>query len=116
MKSILSVFIALLFAGCNQFDENTAAQFAATLANKECARLYKQEPFSPDNYKAVFQNNYWTWGKLDPTGINGFSAEVTFDKSGKKPRVSVQSSTDNTTPEPLGGNEMQQEIKALEKK
>jgi hypothetical protein len=45
----------------------------------------------------------WEWGRYDPAGPAGFSAEVSFDKKGKNERVRINWSTD--TEEPLPGED-----------
>jgi hypothetical protein len=112
LKTILLLSSIILFIGCKQLSENMAAQFAASLANKECSRLYKQSPFSPENYKALFEKNRWTWGKLDSAVNLGFSARVSFDKDCNQQKVEIKLTTDNIPPQ----NPVENEIKSLESK
>ncbi|MDZ4858463.1 MAG: hypothetical protein SGI88_05730 [Candidatus Hydrogenedentes bacterium] len=75
-------------------DDQQAAELAAKLANDECERLYGERPFLPDTYPMRFTKDRYEWGRLDPRGINGMSAEVNFTDHGKEPRVRVYFSSD----------------------
>ena len=96
-----------------------AAKFAAKLANRECEELYKRKPFSPKSYKAIFRENRWHWGKFDPAGIHGYSAEVSFKKDGSDPRVDVFFSSDSLeppTPDDIPKDELRELMPLLEKR
>jgi hypothetical protein len=71
-----------------------AAELAAKLANEECERLYNKRPFMATQYAAVLEDDLYHWGRLDPGGPSGLSAEVTFRKNGSQPDVQVYFSTD----------------------
>ena len=89
------------FLGCTTLqvkdkDSNTqlttqeqAAEFASKLANEKCQKTFHRSPFAPDSYVAQLSDSRWSWGKIEPPGIHGFSAEIEFnmDGSGKKVRV-----------------------------
>lgn len=77
-----------------------AANFAANLANEECQKLCKRRPFSPGSYRATFRDNRWYWGKFDPAGVHGYSAEVSFRKDGGAAKVEVFFSSDKLEPFP----------------
>ena len=66
-----------------------AAEFASRLANQKCKATFGKAPFAADTYAAQLEDSRWTWGKIEPPGIHGFSAEVEFntDGSGRKVRV-----------------------------
>jgi hypothetical protein len=74
--------------------ELNAAITAAKLANDECERIYGKRPFSGGLYRAELRGNTWCWGRLDPAGVDGFSAEVSFAQDGSNPKVKVYFSTD----------------------
>ena len=71
-----------------------AAQLAASLANEECARLYKRRPFEASQHPALMQDGEYRWGGLDPGAPGGYSALVTFRRDGSHPKVEVYFSTD----------------------
>jgi len=71
-----------------------AAAVAAKLANKECERRYKRQPFKAGQHMAILQDGVYHWGKLDVGGIGGFSAVVSFRKDGTEPHVEVYFSSD----------------------
>ena len=71
-----------------------AAELAAQLANQDCERKYKRQPFQPGQHKAVLQDGFYHWGQLDIGGIAGFSAMVSFRQDGSEPRVEVYFSSD----------------------
>ena len=77
-----------------RLDEKQAAQLASRLANQKCQECFERRPFSPADYSAAVKQNRWTWGVLDPAGINGYSARVAFDLDGGNPEVEVFLSTD----------------------
>jgi hypothetical protein len=72
-----------------KLDSTQAKILASDLANKKCDSLFHARPFNPDDYKAEFKDGTWIWGKIDPSGKNGYSAEVRFKKNGKNPLVKV---------------------------
>ena len=71
-----------------------AAALAAQLANQQCERQYRRQPFKPEQYRAVLEDGVYHWGKLDVGGVGGFSALVTFFGDGSKPHVEVYFSSD----------------------
>ena len=72
-----------------------AAELAAKLANDECDRLYERRPFAPSQYPVDLVDERFAWGRLDPGGEGGFSAEVSFDPNGGAPKVKCYWSTDS---------------------
>ena len=85
----------LLLASCGKsLDRTAASRLAASLANEECRRLYHRAPFSSDDYDAQVIRGRWSWGRLDPAGKEGFSAEVSFKRNGSDTRVVVYYSSD----------------------
>jgi iron complex transport system substrate-binding protein len=75
-------------------NEKTVCKLASDLANQECERIYGSCPFLPEHYKAEFSGERWQWGHMDPAGIKGYSAEVSFKKDGTDKKVQVFFSTD----------------------
>ena len=71
-----------------------AAQLGAKLANIECEKLYKKQPFNPDSFPIKYENGRWHWGRWDPAGTGGFSAEVSFSATGDGQQAKVYLSTD----------------------
>lgn len=105
IKMIVAM-VLLMVRGCiplehfarKEISPEEATEIAARLANDECEKHYKRRPFSPENYKAVFRDNRWHWGKFDPAGVHGYSAEVAFKKDGSDPKVEVFFSSDSLAP------------------
>lgn len=106
IKTII-VIVLVMMRGCLPLDPfagekllpDEAARVAASLANDECGKHYKRRPFSPKNYEPVFRDNRWRWGKFDPAGIHGYSAEVLLRKNGSHPEVEVFFSSDALEPD-----------------
>ena len=71
-----------------------ASELAARLANEQCERQYRKQPFNADQHSAVLQNGLYHWGGLDVIGVGGLSALVTFRPDGSEPHVEVYYSTD----------------------
>ena len=84
--------------GGKALSADQAAGLASKLANDECEQLYRQRPFSTDLYPAELQGSIWQWGRYDPAGIHGFSADVSFRVDGSDPKVKVHWSSDNIVP------------------
>jgi len=81
----------------NNFQINTpeqAAEFASKLANEKCQMSFGKSPFAPDSYSAKFIESRWCWGKIEPPGIGGYSAEVEFNKDGSERKVRTVLHTD----------------------
>lgn len=76
-----------------------AALLASELANAQCNITFGVKPFSASNYKPILNEGRWQWGFLDVAGINGYSAKVSFDLDGHKPKVEVYFSYDKKSPE-----------------
>ena len=66
-----------------------AAEFASKLANERCKKSFNTTPFSPDSYTAELSDSRWHWGKIEPPGIHGFSAEIGFNMDGLEQEVRV---------------------------
>lgn len=75
-----------------------AAQLAAKLANEECARRYRRQPFRPDQHTAQPTDAGYRWGGLREGARGGYSALVTFARDGSNPHVEVYYSTDALSP------------------
>ena len=67
---------------------------AAQLANNECEKQFHKRPFSPWTYPLSFHNGRLQWGRLDPAGIGGYSAEVSFQPPGFDSKVQIYFSSD----------------------
>lgn len=74
--------------------QEQAAEFASELANKKCKESFAKAPFAPDSYVAKLLGSRWYWGKIEPAGIQGYSAEVEFNTDGSDPKVRVVLYTD----------------------
>ncbi|MFX0199893.1 MAG: hypothetical protein ACFFCW_27535 [Candidatus Hodarchaeota archaeon] len=98
--SLSGVFTATVLQANNSenkkqiITQEQAAEFAAKLANEKCQKDFGKSPFTPELYKAELVDSRWHWGKIDPKGINGFSAKVEFNKDGSDENVRVAFSTD----------------------
>ena len=69
--------------------QEQAAEFASELANEKCKELFGNSPFTPNSYVAQLSDSRWSWGNIEPTGINGFSAEIGFNMDGSEQKVRV---------------------------
>jgi hypothetical protein len=68
---------------------------AARLANEHCFRVFDARPFRPATYPAHLEGERWVWGRLEPIGrASGYSAVVSFGRSGSHPKVEVFLTTD----------------------
>ena len=74
--------------------QEQAAVHAAKLANEKCRKEFGESPFAPGSYEAELVDSRWHWGKIEPKGINGYSAKVEFNKDGSGENVKVAFSTD----------------------
>lgn len=109
MRYIMLLTILLLLAmllGCMNrafLSQEEAAQLGAKHANEKYLKLFKNATytlFTPSDYTPVLVGSHWQWGQHNPTGINGYSAEVRFNKDGSEPDVEVLFHTDiNAFPE-----------------
>lgn len=71
-----------------------AALLASKLANEKSREAFGVSPFTPESYSARLLNSRWHWGKIEPPGINGYSAEVEFDTDGSHQKVRTVLHTD----------------------
>ena len=71
-----------------------AAEFAAKLANEKCQTSFGKAPFISDSYSAELIGSKWQWGKIEPPGIHGYSAEVEFNADGSEQKVRTILHTD----------------------
>ena len=76
-----------------------AEAHAVALANEKCQQSFHARPFKAGQYPASFSENRWSWGKMDPSGVHGYSALVSFARDRSDPQVEVFFSMDDT---PLG--------------
>ena len=100
----------LLLAGCVFFifackelkvtTSDDAALLGATLANEQCQSSFQKQPFLPTHYKAEFKFERWYWGRLDMEGIDGYAAEVSFNKDGQDRKVKVYYISDSLSFKP----------------
>ena len=77
---------------------HAAAIWAASLANDQCQVQWQRRPFSPECFPCNRTGDKWHWGRLDPAGVKGFSAIVSFEMDGLTPSVEVYFSSDQATP------------------
>jgi len=75
---------------------------AAQLANHECQQRFRRRPFTAWTYPLSFHHGRFHWGRLDPAGINGYSAEVSFPPWSTESKVQVYFSIDEITMTPAG--------------
>jgi len=69
--------------------QEQAAEFASKLANEKCKESFDKSPFTPDSYVAQLSDSRWSWGDIEPMGINGFSAEIGFNMDGSDQKARV---------------------------
>ena len=74
--------------------QEQAAEHAAKLANEKCQIEFGKSPFTSESYKAELVDSRWHWGKIEPKGINGYSAKVEFNKDASNEDVKVALSSD----------------------
>ena len=74
--------------------QEQAAEHAAKLANEKCQKEFGESPFTFESYEAELVDSRWHWGRIDPKGINGYSAKVEFNKDGTDINVKVAFHTD----------------------
>lgn len=72
-----------------------AAEFASMLANEKCQTSFGKSPFAPVSYSAELTGTRWQWGKIEPPGIHGYSAEVEFNADGSEQKVRTVLHTDS---------------------
>ena len=66
-----------------------AAELASRLANERCEASFGKSPFTPDSYVPQLSDSRWSWGRIEPAGTNGFSAEIGFNTDGSERKVRV---------------------------
>ena len=97
---LTSLLLLAMLLGCMNrafLSQEGAAQLGAKLANEKYFKLFKTAAntrFSPSDYPAVLLGSRWHWGQHNPEGINGYSAEVRFNKDGSEPEVEILFHTD----------------------
>jgi hypothetical protein len=101
MAICLFSFLSRSTLQAEDIDSNTqittqeqAAEFASKLANEKCKESFGKSPFAPDSYVAQLLDSRWNWGKIEPPGIHGFSAEIGFNVDGSDRKVRVVLHTD----------------------
>ena len=78
--------------------ESEALKLAVSIANAECVAKFGEAPFDGSSFSIDFQDGHWRWGTLDPHGVHGFSALVSFDARGDDKQVVVFFSFDKVMP------------------
>jgi hypothetical protein len=68
----------------------SAGALAAQLANERCRKDFGKRPFHPEDFEALLDQGRWHWGTLDGGKVDGYEAEVSFDRSGGKREVRVR--------------------------
>jgi hypothetical protein len=81
-----------------------AAALACELANEKAQNAFGVSPFTPESYSPRRIGSRWHWGKIEPPGIRGYSAEVEFNMDGSDPKVRTVLYTDTSYPMDLNGN------------
>src|SRR5690349_21099262 len=56
---------------------------AAELANDRCEKEFGVRPFEADTFKLLLADDRYEWGRLDPIGVRGYSARVSFNREGR---------------------------------
>ena len=79
-----------------------ASYLAAKYANGKCKEFFGRSPFDSRTYDVVQIEEMWDWGRLDPAGLDGYSAHVTLSLDGTQPTVKVYLSTDGIFPNTYG--------------
>ena len=85
----------------NVLTQEQAATLASKIANEKFQKDFGLSPFTPESYTAELVDNKWHWGKISPAGINGCSAQVTFDKDGSDENVKIAYHVDTLKKETL---------------
>jgi hypothetical protein len=75
-------------------NQATATRLAIKSANDSCLVYYKAAPFDTVYAKAIYKKTGWIWGALNRYTSNGYSAQVQFDRFGKKLSVKLNRITD----------------------
>ncbi len=97
------VFCVPLVLGCRAarhpdherpLSKDEAVELAVAIANEECMKNFSAAPFDASSYPIELRDGRWRWGALDPAGLGGFSAIVSFDANGNNRSVEVFLSTD----------------------
>ncbi len=78
----------------NRLSQAEANKLAVSLANSECMARFDEAPFRESDFPIVFKDGRWKWGEVDPSGVSGFSARVSFDRAGGDRVVEVFYSSD----------------------
>ncbi len=84
--------------------KSEALELAVKLANEKSMAMFSAAPFDSTSYEVLFKEGRWIWGNLDPAGIDGYSARVTFDAYGINRTVEVYLSTDRLAPNTRGSD------------
>jgi len=85
-------------ASRQNLSEPEALKLAVSIANAECVAKFGEAPFEESSFSIGFREEHWHWGMLDPHGVWGFSAVVSFDARGDDRQVIVFFSYDTATP------------------
>lgn len=67
----------------------SAGTLAARLANERCEKEFGKRPFAPEDFEALLDEGRWHWGTADGGKVDGYEVEVSFDRAGRKKKVSV---------------------------
>lgn len=91
-----------------------AAALASKLANEKAQNAFGVSPFTPESYSPQRIGTRWHWGKIEPPGIRGYSAEVEFNMDGSDPKVRTVFHTDTAIPWDLNSNRVPMEMEVIE--
>lgn len=99
-KRATALFLALaVMWGCSKsvghpLSQDQASALAVSLANSKCMEEFHEAPFREHDFPLVLKDDTWIWGDLDLSGVNGYSARVSFNRSGGDRNVEVFYATD----------------------
>jgi len=78
----------------HKLSRSEALQLAVSVANQECKQQFSTSPFDTSSFDIRFNDGLWRWGDVDPHGVDGYSAIVSFDAWGDSRSVEVFLSVD----------------------
>jgi len=98
MKTILIItslfFLTIYSSEKLPLTKDQALSLAVKLSNDECKKQFDIAPFKTKSFNLEFENDFWIWGGLSESGINGYSVHTKFNKYGLKDTVQVFFSVD----------------------
>jgi hypothetical protein len=70
--------------------DEEAGSLAARLANHQAQLEYGMRPFNATDYALDIHEGRWIWGEMDPSTDELYTARVSFEIDGSRPRVRVR--------------------------